>query len=412
MRGRADRRRQATPNDSRKETRAPGERNAASVAEESTIVDGLNPDDPGLLSIARVFQDVAGEELLLAYCGAWRSVDSAATRLILDRREESQNRVTIATFEELSKSDRRFRAAAVWPRAHLGKDFSQLAMAQAGLLLRDGGRLCLAARKSKGAKSLAHDLERLFGEAPTVVARDRGYAVYEVVRTSNFDTSLANAWVEQRYAIEDARLGVTPLVSAPGVFSRKALDAGTAALIDFVDELEASGDISVPRSVLDLCCGSGPLTMWAARRWPNARVFAWDSNYRAVAMARENVAAAGLESRVHIDVGDGLPVPTTLHPELRKFVGKIRLAVINPPTHLEAAGLVELFRPLPEWMGPGGRAYLVASRPGSVQRALQATGAIVDVFQRDAYCILGASWPAGRHVADDEDDFDPSEFIG
>ena len=46
----------------------------------------------------------------------------------------------------------RFDAAVVWPRAHLGKDFSESCIALAGSVLAPGGRLYCAVRKDKGCQ--------------------------------------------------------------------------------------------------------------------------------------------------------------------------------------------------------------------------------------------------------------------
>ena len=69
------------------------------------------------------------------------------------------------------------------------------------------------------------------------------------------------------------------LSSAPGVFSRRALDAGTAALIEHATEVVDDA----PAHVVDLCCGIGPLSLYAAKRWSACRVTAVDSNLLAVA---------------------------------------------------------------------------------------------------------------------------------
>lgn len=353
-------------------------------------VDGLNPRDPGLLLLAEQVRELAGEELLLAYSGAWPGVQSAATKLILDVRERAIDALPSAPFAELEAQGRRFGSALLWPRAHLGKDFSGLSMAQAGLLLREGGQLLLASRKQKGAKSLAAMLCDLFGQSHSIVARDRGYAVYRVTKGPGFDAELAQSWIDTRYRIEDPRWPGLELHSAPGVFSRKAIDEGTAALLGYVEQELEAGSLSAPRSVIDLCCGIGTMGIWAAQRFPEAQILAVDSNLRAVALAQENAQRAGVAGRFLLRASDGLPDEHNLPRPWRPWRKKVRLALINPPTHSDQAGLRRLFRPLRDWMGPQARVLLVASRPGGVQGALEDAGARVRVWVGERYSILEA----------------------
>ena len=56
--------------------------------------------------------------------------------------------------------------------------------------------------------------------------------------------------------------------------------------------------VDAPTRILDLCCGSGCLGILAAKQFPNARVVLADIDPLAVATARRNIAAHGLEGRV------------------------------------------------------------------------------------------------------------------
>lgn len=318
---------------------------------------------------------------------------SQGERLILDRRELSPDALAVPSWEERLRQLRRFAGAAVWPRAHLGKDFSALSFAQAGLLLSEGGSLWMAARKNKGAKSLAQILERVFGQKAEIVSRIGGYSVYRVQKSESFDEEEARKLVSQRYEIFDPRLPAQGLHSAPGVFSRKALDAGTAALIDALEE-DPQLATQAPRRVLDLCCGVGPLAIYAATRWPQAQVMGVESNLVAHALACENFERLGLSERGGILNGNGLPEPRSCPPRLRPMAGRVRLALVNPPTHAPPEALERLFAPLPNWMGQGARAFFVVARPGSVSRALERCGALVQAQERGSYWILIASWPA------------------
>src|SRR5690606_4988874 len=109
----------------------------------------------------------------------------------------------------------RFQAAAVWPRAHLGKDFSEACLALAAATLVPGGRLYCAVRKDKGAASLARTIASLCGNCETE-QRDRGYHLLVAEKTAQFNPDAATAVLATRYEIAEPLLGDTPLLSAPG----------------------------------------------------------------------------------------------------------------------------------------------------------------------------------------------------
>lgn len=129
-----------------------------------------------------------------------------------------------------------------------------------------------------------------------------------------------------------------------------------------------------PAQVLDLGTGSGALALALAKSFPAAQVMAVDVSADALALARENAAALGLEERVHFVRSDWFAAV----PE-RKF----ELIVANPPYLSDAetretasevkdfepwgalsagpAGTEALLRIIaesPRWLAPGGRLLL------------------------------------------------------
>jgi len=357
-------------------------------------LDGLNPRDPGIRLLARVIGEagISPARLLLVHSGALPGLAGGATRLILDVRERTGARDDCIA--DIGRSDpdaplpfgaARFDAAVVWPRAHLGKDFSEACLALGALGLEPGGQLLCAARKQKGGKSLAKRMRALLGEdAVEVVARERGYHLYRGTRGPSFDRALADELSTRSYLIHDEILGPLELQTRPGVFSRRALDGGTRALVQVAAAMLDHGREAghpAPRRVLDLCAGVGPLALWAAARLDHAEVYAVESNLRACALIRANATANELGDRVEVFEHDGLP---TL-PE------PVELALVNPPTHADSETLARLLdlRPV---LAAGGQALFVVSRPDRALRILSELGAELDGGERDGYFIIQARW--------------------
>lgn len=354
---------------------------------------GLNPEDPGIRMLARAVAEVDPKALLLVHCGDLPGLRAGATRLILDVRERTGSgpSTCIADLGRANASappfgDQQFDAAVVWPRAHLGKDFSEECLATAALALREGGRLHCAVRKQKGGKSLGRIMRALLGDsAVDVVARDRGYHLWIGVRGREIDLALATELTTRTYEIRDPVLGELTLHSRPGVFSRRELDDGTRALLAVADALTSRGP-KFPERVIDLCAGVGPLGLWAAAQSSSTRVLAVESNLRACALLRDNATTNGLAERVIVCEHDGLP-ELDAHP----FMGRIELVLLNPPTHADPDTLLRLLN-VRRWLAPGGRLLLVVNRPGRAVELLTRLGAEIDGGERDGYFILAARW--------------------
>src|SRR5690606_14894981 len=132
--------------------------------------------------LAQAVAGVPSREILLVCCGDVPGVGPQACRLVLDLREHEGAATRTVPLQADPNADPNaeldagglasFEHALVWPRAHLGKDFSAWCLARGALALRPGGTLWCAVRKAKGAQSLADELRALMGEVD-VVARDR-----------------------------------------------------------------------------------------------------------------------------------------------------------------------------------------------------------------------------------------------
>ncbi len=343
-------------------------------------VDGLNADDPGVALLAEAVKDVSRSRVLLVCSGDLPGIDREGPRLILDAREARDAGTGAQLYATWPSLDPTFEAAVVWPRAHLGKDFTQQCIAVAGQLLKPRGRLLCAVRKQKGADSIADFMGEVFGNV-RVLDRTKGYRLLMSERDEVMERPEV---LDRRYAISDPRLGVLTLNSAPGAFSRKGLDVGTRCLIDHVSNLELK-----PARIVDLGAGVGPLALWAAQRWPEARVVAVESNSVAAAMLRENVRAADVHGRVFPMEHDGLPSTVAA---VRPFVGTTDLTLTNPPTHADAKALDDLLGPLASWQRKGSKTFAVVNRPGMVATALRNAGAQVRDVEYERFSVLEATW--------------------
>ncbi len=341
-------------------------------------VDGLNEADPGIELLAGAVEGIDRSAVLLVCSGDLPGVERDGPRLVLDARETRHaGAEPYASWPSLSPT---FEVAVVWPRAHLGKDFTQQCIAVASQVLGVGGRLLCAVKKQKGADSIADFMGEVFGNVH-VLERTKGYRLF---MSERLEPVPKHEVLERRYSISDARLGDLALQSAPGVFSRKGLDVGTACLIDHVARLDLS-----PARVVDLGAGVGPLAIWAARRWPDAQVVAVESNSVSAAMLRENVKLAGLHGRVFPMEHDGLPSTVA---GVRPFVGTTDVTLTNPPTHADAKALDHLLGPLASWQRKGSVTYAVVNRPEMVGAALRRAGAQVQATEYDRFVVLEATW--------------------
>lgn len=346
-------------------------------------------DDPGVRLLAAAVRDLDPRELLLVHSGPLPGSRPGATRLILDVRERSPDTTCVPATRGLpaALAEPRFSAAVVWPRAHLGKDFTESCLALGALALRPGGRLYCAVRKAKGGPSLAKTMTALCGDVE-VLERDLGYFLYMSEKPAAFDAAAARAYLGVEYEIADPLLGPAPLLAVPGVFCRKHLDDGTRALLQELERQDVLGD-RWPKQVLDLGAGVGPLGLWAARRWPEARVLAVESNLLAAELIAENAARLGCAARVSVHAGDGLPANGPQR-------GHLDLALVNPPTHAEPEAFARLIEPLRTWLRPGAPAWFVVNRAAMLAQVLTRSGAELGTHEVPGFTVVRATWPQPR----------------
>jgi 16S rRNA (guanine1207-N2)-methyltransferase len=105
--------------------------------------------------------------------------------------------------------------------------------------------------------------------------------------------------------------------STPDLFSPKALDQGTALLLNNLPGFDYA-------SALDWGCGWGAIAMWLAKNNPEANVTAIDSDIAAVNATKENAASNHLSNLSVLPSHGFSAVPNG---------EKFDLILSNPPTH-------------------------------------------------------------------------------
>lgn len=265
------------------------------------------------------------------------TASARAGRLCRTNAARNNCRANVAVTADPTQLPHRFDVAAYAPKPDTPIVMGTCRLLAALERLRPDGTLFVACRDRDGGARYESQLA------------DAGANPVEIDRRGDCRLLCAErpATVEPEEAVEPSRRTVTvgrreiTLTTLPGTFAAPGLDDGTRALLD---RLSLDGG-----RVLDLCCGAGPITAWAA---PEAdAVVATDDDPVAVACARETLAASGVSARVRL--GDGT----------RGLAGNAFDRVIcNPPTHAGYDLLRELFVGAKRVLEPGGVCSLVHHR--------------------------------------------------
>lgn len=173
------------------------------------------------------------------------------------------------------------------------------------------------------------------------------------------------------------------ITTRPGVFSHGRLDAGTSALLQ-------TFRAQAGERVLDLGCGAGALGLAAAVDvGSEGSVCLVDSNARAVALARDSAATAGLEN-----------VTVLLRADLEDLPGRFDLALANPP-YFARGRIAEAFaRAAARSLTDEGRLWLVAKAQELHQDVLESRFDEVRVRNVGDYAVFRAARPRDESGGD------------
>ena len=182
------------------------------------------------------------------------------------------------------------------------------------------------------------------------------------------------------------------LTSLPGCFCHRRPDEGGLALAEVAaheigERPSAWASKAVP--VLDIGCGCGLVGILVAdalRRHgvEDVPLTLVDSHSRAIAAARQNVAALGLDADCLL-ADDGLPPE---HPGR----GKFKIALANPPYYGEGR-IADLFAEIAATsLAPDGICWMVAKTPAIIQAACGKCFRAITAIKRRGYTVLRASF--------------------
>ena len=226
--------------------------------------------------------------------------------------------------------------------------------------LEPGGRLLFCGGNELGVTSAVKRLAEQLGQKPKILSNRRRARVVAFERDAGEGPLIPEP--DHFQVPEPGQDGFT-LRADPGVFSTRRLDPGSELL------LETLTDRPPARRILDLGCGAGPLGLSALRRWPEATGLLLDGDARAVACARENATALGLEGRCEVEWWDiREPVP----------MAEFDLVLINPPFHggkeVDLGPAHAMFETARLALAPEGKALIVANRTLPYERSLRELG--------------------------------------
>lgn len=163
------------------------------------------------------------------------------------------------------------------------------------------------------------------------------------------------------------------IATAPGLFSPRSLDPGTAALLDLITATPGE-------RFLDLGCGAGVVSLVAARLW-GCQVTAVDVSARALRLTRLNVPEAEVLASSGFAALSG-----------RQFH---RIAS-NPPYHTDFAVAKAFIEGAYGHLLPDGWLYLVVKRADWYVEKVRAVFGGCRVTERDGYAIIMAERRASR----------------
>ena len=155
------------------------------------------------------------------------------------------------------------------------------------------------------------------------------------------------------------------------MFAHRRLDNGARQILDLVEVFPEC-------SVIDIGCGSGPITLALAKRDPSVNLLAIDSYSRAIDCVRRGAELNGLTNVTAELNHDG---------NLGKRKGQFDMAVANPPYYAEFRIAQHFIETAVRALRVGGRLVLVTQMPKWYRENLGTWLDEVEVFESRRYHI-------------------------
>ena len=301
-----------------------------------------------------------------------RMVESSARRATLCRRNGRENdtaaRTTIAV--DLSRICGSYDTASYAPRSHTPIPVGKQRIADALEALQPGGRLFVAASRETGRSRYADCLEAITDSVQTIRS------------TGDWDVLVAErptAFERPQYVtptpFESTVAGVDlSLVFIPGMFAAGTVDDGTRLLAETATV--ADGDRG-----LDLCCGAGPLGIYAARA-ADCTVTLTDDSRVATRAAACSVRRSGVTETATVLTADGT---TGVSSE------RFDTVLCNPPTHGGSGVLSDVLAGARRVLARSGRLYVVHHAALDLGPHLRGFGTVEKVAASDEHVVLRAT---------------------
>ncbi|MCL1632380.1 class I SAM-dependent methyltransferase [Sporolactobacillus sp. CPB3-1] len=161
-----------------------------------------------------------------------------------------------------------------------------------------------------------------------------------------------------------------------GVFSKHAIDFGTALLIENFCEPNTAGGF------MDMGCGYGPIGIALSKLFPDRNIMMVDINERAVALAEKNAR----ENEVAVRV-----LQSSL---FDRVSGEFAAIVTNPPIRAGKQTVHQIFRDAHRFLKENGELWTVIQKKQGAPSALKMLQALYDrvevVARKKGYYVFCA----------------------
>lgn len=163
---------------------------------------------------------------------------------------------------------------------------------QSLLKLETGGKLILTGLRTDGIKSYTDNSKKTFALEPEIITTKSGARLAIFTKESEPENFLDDQNYTWFQTVKKNRLN---FVSKPGIFGWQQIDKGSALLAETL-----TPDIVKDKTVLDLGCGYGYLSIVASKLKPSS-ITATDNNATAVGACKKNFAMHAIHGEVILD---------------------------------------------------------------------------------------------------------------